>query len=105
MGQIWIGFLEFFDLLGIEDMDLPLEPAQAAILPEGIHKVVPVDRGGFRPITTSLSRMELSADTILSDNIFSTAKIVLHRKATVLASIRLHQVGDIAPAAHINANE
>ena len=47
-GQIWIGFLEFFDLLGIEDMDLPLEPAQAAILPEGIHKVVPVDRGGFQ---------------------------------------------------------
>ena len=29
-------------------MDLPLEPAQAAILPEGIHKVVPVDRGGFQ---------------------------------------------------------
>ena len=47
-GQIWIGFLEFFDLLGIEDMDLPLEPAKAAILTECINKAVPVDRGCFQ---------------------------------------------------------
>ena len=47
-GQVWIGFLEFLDLLGIEDMNFPLKPAQAAILSEGIHKVVPVDRGSFQ---------------------------------------------------------
>ena len=47
-GQIWIGFLEFFDLLGIEDMDLPLEPSKAAILPERIDQAVPVDGGGLQ---------------------------------------------------------
>ena len=34
-GQIWIGFLEFFDLLGIEDMDLPLETGSGCHPPGG----------------------------------------------------------------------
>ena len=40
LGQVGIGFLELFDLLWIQDMDLPLEPAQAAILPESVNQAV-----------------------------------------------------------------
>ena len=48
LGQVGISFLELFDLLGIENMDLPLEPAKAAILPESIDQAVPVDGGGLQ---------------------------------------------------------
>lgn len=46
--QIRIGFFELFDLLGIENMDLPVKLAQTSILPECIHKAVPVNGGGFQ---------------------------------------------------------
>ena len=48
LGQVRIGFLELFDLLGIEDVNFPLESAKATVLPEGIDKAVPIDRGGFQ---------------------------------------------------------
>ena len=43
--QVGVGFFEFPNLLGIEDMDLPLKPAKAAILPECVNQAVSVDRG------------------------------------------------------------
>ena len=48
LGQVRIGFLKLFDLLRIENMNFPLEPAKTAILPESIDKAVPIDRGGFQ---------------------------------------------------------
>ena len=46
--QIGIVIFELFDLLWIEDMDLPLEPAQAAIFPKCINQTAPVDGGGLQ---------------------------------------------------------
>ena len=46
--QVSIGFLEFPHLLGIEDMDLPLEPSKVAILPERVDKAVSVYGSGFQ---------------------------------------------------------
>lgn len=61
--QVRIGFLELFDLFRIEDMDFPPEPAQTAIFTKSIDQIVPVDgEVASVPITTSLSRIELSAD-------------------------------------------
>ena len=47
--QVGIGILELTHLLGIENMDLPLVVAKAAIFPERIHKAVPVDGSGLQP--------------------------------------------------------
>ena len=65
LGQIRIGILELPHLLGVENMDLPLEPAKAAILPEGIHKAVPVNGGGFQTNhhVTELHRAERRHDS------------------------------------------
>ena len=46
--KVGIGFLEFFYLLWIQDVDLPLKSAKAAILPERIDQAVPVDGGGLQ---------------------------------------------------------
>jgi hypothetical protein len=46
-GELWIGLLKILDLFGIEHMDLPVKPAQIAILTERIHQIVPVNRGSF----------------------------------------------------------
>ena len=46
--QIWVGFFELPYLLRTEDVDFPLEPAQAATLPECIDQAVPVDGGSFQ---------------------------------------------------------
>ena len=47
-GQIGVGFLEFPNLLGIEDVDLPLKPAKVAILPESVNQAVPINGGGLQ---------------------------------------------------------
>jgi len=36
---------------------------------------------------------------------FNTAQVVLHGKAAVLTTVRLHQIGHVVFAAHVNANE
>ena len=46
--QVRIGFLELFDLLRIKDMDLPLEVAKAAVLPERVDEAVSVDGSGLQ---------------------------------------------------------
>ena len=46
--QVRIGFLELPHLLWVEDMNLPLEPAQVAILSKGIHKAAAVDGCGVQ---------------------------------------------------------
>ena len=46
--QVRIGFLELPHLLGIQNMDFPLKPPQAAILTKSIDWAVPVDGGGFQ---------------------------------------------------------
>ena len=47
LGKLRVGFLEILDLLGVEYMDFSVELAQTAVLPKGVHQIVPVDRGGF----------------------------------------------------------
>ena len=43
LGQFGVGFFKLADLLGIEHMDLALEPAQGAIFPESVHEIISVD--------------------------------------------------------------
>ena len=42
LGQFGVGFFKLADLLGIEHMDLALEPAQGAIFPESVHEIMPL---------------------------------------------------------------
>lgn len=46
--QVGIGFLEFSDLLGIENVDFAPELSQTAILSEGVDKAVAVDGGDLQ---------------------------------------------------------
>ena len=46
--QVRIGFLELPHLLGIQNMDFPLKPPQAAILTKSVDQAVPVDGGGLQ---------------------------------------------------------
>ena len=56
-------------------------------------------------MTTSESFSVSITDTIFFCQQFSTAKIVLHGKAAIFDSIRIHQARNVVQAAHVNANE
>lgn len=102
--QVVVGFLELSDLLGIEDVDLPLEPAEAAILSELVYEVFSVyggslhaDLGGSKP-----QRFQRGDDLLRDDPV--TAEIVLNGKLAVHISVRQHQVCYVVLAAYVNAN-
>ena len=84
-------------------MDLPLEPSKAAILPERVDKAVSVYGSGFQTNYHTLKLHGIKRRHNSFRQQFSTTRVVLHGKTGVLAAIRFHQIGDITPAAHINA--
>ena len=67
--------------------------------------MVTVDGSRFQPDGDAgeIETVECGNDTARQD--FDAAGIVLDGEAAVLAAVRLHQVGDVGPAAHVNANE
>ena len=103
--QVWISLLEFADLLWVEHMDLSLVAAKRSVLPQRVDQVVSVDGCGLHPDDHigELQRFHCRYD--FSCQQFSTAKIVLHGKAAIFDSIRIHQARNVVLAAHINANE
>ena len=104
LGQVRIGLLEFPDLLGIENMKLPLELTQLSVLTERVDQAIPID--GSR-LHADDDIAELHGSHCRHDSLcqqFSTAAIIWQREAAVLAAIRFHQVGYIVSAPHIDAN-
>ena len=103
LGQVGIGFLELPHLFGIQDVDFPLKLAKAAIFPEGIDQTISVDRGGLQANhhITELHGTQCRHNSLCQQ--FSTTEVILHGKTGVFAAVGFHQVGDIVPAAHINA--
>ena len=67
--------------------------------------MVPIDGSGLHPDDHigELQCFHCRHDLFCQQ--FSTAKIVLHGKATIFGSIRFHQVRNVVLSAHINANE
>ena len=98
-------YLEFADLLWVEHMDLSLAAAKRSVLPQRVDQVVSADGCGLHPDDHigELQRFHCRYD--FSCQQFSTAKIVLHGKAAIFDSIRIHQARNVVLAAHINANE
>ena len=78
--QVGIGFVDLLDLLGNENMDLPLEATKTTVLAERVYKTVPVDGGGLQP-DYHINELH-GTDTILSDNrlapprLFCTEKLL-----------------------------
>ena len=105
LGQFGIGLLELADLLGIEHMDLALEPAQGAILTESIDKIIPVDAGGLHADHDLFQAHCGECRHNFIYEYFSTALSVLYSEITVLFPIGPHEVCCVSTASHINANE
>ena len=103
--KIGVGFLEFPHLLGVEDMNFRSEASEVSVLAKRVDEMIAVNGSRFQPDgnTGKMETIEGGNDTARQD--FDAAGIVLDGKAAVLAAVRLHQVGDVGPAAHVNANE
>ena len=103
--QVRVGFLELADLFGVKHMDFALEPAQGAIFPESVHKIISVDSSGFHADNDLLQTHRGECRHNFIYEYFSTPTVVLYSEIAVLFPIRPHEIGCVSTASHINANE
>ena len=103
--EIGVGLFKFADLLGVEDMEIPLKLAGCPVTLQETHEVVAVDASRLDGDGDSGQVRFRQSGNDLFGNGLGTAKVVLYGKSFVFRTVWQHNVYRVVAAAYINANE